>query len=294
MVTHRSAHPGGSSSGVLFGGNGSLTADQSKLGRKLAIVRIYDTIGNSFPDRQDSQLMAEGTTLLVSLDSNGASFASIAAGAEDSAIRSFFEAVNHAAVQYRLSRIFVTFEHEPDSPQHRRLGPPAEFVRAWDHVHQLAQSAHLNWNDGGRLHWVLIMIRSSYPHSWASRFWPGKGEVDIVGVDGYNSAGCSSSPQREPETPASLFDSALSYASAHGGLPVFIAEWGSVQYPAGIQPKFIREVQAYIAAHRVIAAAMYWDYYGPTCDYRVDNQPAALKALAAMGHSSVMGGWVSR
>jgi hypothetical protein len=288
---------GGTSAGTapgaaLFGGTDPLVGEEGALGRTLAIVRVYYHIGDTFPTPQDRANMAAGSTLLVSLDSTGTSYASIAAGSKDGTILSFLRAVNQAAVQYHLNAIYISFEHEPDNSLASGLGSPAQFVQAWDHVRGLAASAHLNWSDGGRLHWVLIIIHSTFASGAAISFWPGASEVDIVAVDGYNSYRCKSSQQSQPQTPARLFGPALNFASSHGGLPVFIAEWGSdTKQPAG-QTTFIQQMQSYVAGNPQIAAALYWDEGGPNCNYTIDNNPAALSALAAMGHSAAMQGAV--
>ena len=52
-------------------------------------------------------------------------------------------------------------------------------------------------------------------------------------------------------------------------------------------------MQSYVAAHRQIVAAMYWDNVGPHCSYRIDGDPTSVHALAAMGHSSLMQGRVA-
>ncbi len=277
---------------ALFGGNDGLVQEEHALGRSLAIIRVYYHIGETFPVISDRLHMAEGSTLLVSLDSNGPSYASIAAGREDATIRTFLRAVNQAAFRYHLAAIYISFEHEPDGPQHAGLGSPAEFTKAWDHVHQLATSAHLNWNDGGRLRWVLILIHSSYANGAANPYWPGAGEVDIVAADGYNSFGCGRWAS-QISTPAELFNPVLGFAWARGGLPVFISEWGSEDVTPSAQPQFIREMQAYVTANKAIAATMYWDDGGRRCNYRVDGHPASLAALAAMGHAPFMQGSVS-
>lgn len=277
---------------ALFGGTDPLVGEQGALGRTLAIVRVYYHIGDAFPTPEDQAHMAAGSTLLVSLDSTGTSYASIAAGDKDGAILSFLRAVNQAAVRYHLSAIYVSFQHEPDNSLASGLGSPAEFVQAWDHVRQLAASAHLNWQNGGRLHWVLIIIHSTFASGAAISFWPGAGEVDVVAVDGYNSYRCKSSLQSQAQTPARLFDPALSFAASHGGLPVFIAEWGSDTVQPAEQTTFIQQMQSYVAGNPQIAAALYWDEGGPNCNYAIDNNSAALSALAAMGHSSAMQGSV--
>jgi hypothetical protein len=289
-----SKNPGGpiAFGSAMFGGNASLIKDEPALGRKLAMVRAYYHIGDAFPPDSYGAHLAAGSTLLVSLDSNGASYASIAAGNKDAAILSFLRAVNRAAYRYHVGAIYVSFEHEPDGPQHHALGSPAGFVRAWDHVHRLAASAHLNWNTGGRLRWVLILIHSSIGRAWGNSFWPGAGEVDAFGVDGYNSYPCRASGQNRMQTPAGLFNPALSFASSHGGLPVFISEWGSASSAPTMQARFIQEMRGYVTGHRQIKAALYWDDGGSSCSYRVDGHPAALSALRAMGHSPSMQGRV--
>lgn len=301
--------------GALFGGTNALAQEDGKLGRKLAIVREYYRIGEKFPTPQSKALMASGSTLLVSLDSVGArgpSYASIAAGHEDATIRAFLEAMNQSARSYHLGAIYICFEHEVDNPQHVPLGTPSEFVRAWDHVHQLAQAEHLNWNDGGHLHWVLILMHTAYFSQlpkWqtgakASAYWPGTSEVDIVAADGYNHIGCKQSGRGSAGpagggtslTPGELFNPVISFAHSHGGLPVFITEWGTQagRY-ASMQPAFIGQMRAYVTANHEIAAAMYFDSRNPqfpACSSIINNLPASVSAMAAMGHSAGLQGRV--
>jgi hypothetical protein len=278
--------------GILFGGTDALAKlAPTDLGRNLAIVRVYYKIGNTFPSYVDAEHMKEGSTLLVSLDSNGQSYASIAAGTYDASITAFLTAVNAAAVQYDLSSIFITFEHEPDTSQHASLGTAAQFVAAWDHVHQLAVSNNLDWNQnaGGRLLWALILTNHTYAVGTdAGGYWPGPGEADIAAVDGYNSYGCGNATL---QTPAALFTPVLSFAAANGGLPVIIAEWASNAAQASAQATFITQMQAFLAAHhKKIKAADYWDGAGTTCSYIVDNNSGSLAALKTLGAAAVMQG----
>jgi hypothetical protein len=301
----RTGSRSGVTGGALFGGNSPLAQQEAKLGRKLAIIRVYYRIGEKFPKgAQERRLMAAGSTLLVSLDTvpgSGPSYASIVAGHQDAAIGAFLRAVNQAAVSYHLGAIYISFEHEADDPRHLVLGSPSQFIRAWDHVHQLAQSEHLDWAAGGRLHWVLILLHQGYYQvlpSWlrlgqggASSYWPGTGEVDIVAADGYNSHGCHSSRPGEGAAPVTIFAPVVSFAAAHG-LPVFIAEWGIAPNGSGAQPAFIHLMQDFVAGNREIAAVMYWDS-GPNCHYSIDEYPASVAAMAAMGHAAALQGRVA-
>jgi hypothetical protein len=293
--------------GALFGGTLALASEEGQLGRRLAIVRAYYQFGQPFPKAANRLIMAAGTTLLVSLDTTpatGPSYASIASGQHDATIISFLKAVNQAAVRYHLGAIYICFEHEADNgARHLGLGSPAEFVAAWDQIHQLAESAHLDWNDGGRLHWVWILMHFAFQSGAASSFWPGRNEVDVVSADGYNTSGCRRAAPgsdvvaegNRVTTPAELFDSVISFAHAQGGLPVFISEWASVPYTSSaVQPAFIKQMEAYVTANREIAGALYWSGHGQGngCNYTLGNHPESLGALAVMGRSPGMQGKV--
>jgi hypothetical protein len=288
-----SGGPSGVTGGALFGGNYSVVPLEHSLGRKLAIVRLYYFIGNAFPGNAKYQrLLAHGRTVLVSMDT-GSTYASIAAGKRDSAILSFLTAVNQAAVRYHLGSIYISFEHEPDSMHHRKMGAPVQFLQAWDHIHQLAVSHRLVWDDGGRLHWVLILIHNTYAQSWrVNEFWPGPDEVDLVAADGYNSYGCGSGGQHQQQTPTDTFGPIIRFAAAHGGLPVFLAEWGSDNMPPGTQATYIHQMASFVARNSLVAGAMYWDTHVGNCNYKVDGIAASISALAVMGKSPALQGHV--
>jgi hypothetical protein len=309
----------GVTGGTLFGGNLQLVPETGRLGRKLAIVRMYFRLGEQFPTASPRAVMRAGSTLLASLDSipgeGQGSYASITVGQHDAEIKRFLEELEQAAVSYHLGAIYFCFEHEANTPPHQVLGSPAQFVRAWDHIHALAASAHLLWNDGGRLHFVLILTHFAYDSTggrpaWAanqgqaSSYFPGNNEVDILAADGYNHGGCKNAspgvtvaPRGAPTvTPEALFAPMVSFARSQGGLPVFIAEWGSEVFADSTeQAIFIAQMQAFLTANHEIAAAMYFNWHAqqyPGCSSILDNQPVSLSALAAMGHSPALQGHI--
>jgi len=294
----------GVTGGALFGGTVPLLAEQASLGRKLAIVRVYYMIGQKFNIPKIDAAMAAGTTVLASLDvphSRGITYASIAAGRQDTEIRAWLTEAEQEAVAHNVPAVYVAFEHEANNPPNHVLGTPAQFQAAWRHIHSLAAGAHLNAATGGRLHWALILMHMAYfPASqrpkWSLRagfaadYFPGAANVDVIAADGYNRGGCrlhrSTSPTRPSVTPGSLFDPVLAFARTHGGKPVFIAEWASAAYsdvPAW-QAHFIGQMKAYVLAQPSIAAVMYWDNVGFNgCKFTVNGQPLSVTALANMG-----------
>src|SRR5262249_45976455 len=115
--------------GVMFGGDVPLVQEESALGRNLAIVRVYDLLGQSFENRTMDSFMSHGTTILASLDvfPGMPTYSAIAAGQHDAAITSYLESMNQSAIHYRLSAIYFTFEHEANTPGHHTgLGTPAQ------------------------------------------------------------------------------------------------------------------------------------------------------------------------
>ena len=301
---HRAAGTlAGVGNGVMFGGDVPLVPEQSALGRNLAIVRVYDLLGHSFANRSVDGFMAHGTTLLVSLDTYPGmpDYASITAGQQDASITSFLESVNQSAIHYKLPAIYFTFEHEANVPGHHTgLGTPAQFIQAWDHVHQIAVNHHLLWQQGGRIHFVLILTHFFYNNGKAIQWWPGTNEVDVVAADGYNTGGCRIARKQgrpftygvtPPESPSSLFTGVVQFAAAHGGLPVFIAEWGSVPYSStSVRVNWIQQMQSFVAANPAIHAALYWNSSVEQCNYILNNSPTSLAALTSMAQSPLMQG----
>jgi hypothetical protein len=294
----------GVTGGALFGGTVPLLAEQSHLGRKLAIVRVYYMIGQKFSTPKMDKVMAAGTTVLASLDvphSHGITYASIAAGRQDTQIRAWLTGAEQEAVAHNVSAVYVAFEHEANNPPNHVLGTPAQFQAAWRHIHGLAAKAHLNAGTGGRLHWAMILMHMAYfPASqrpkWSLRagfakdYFPGAAYVDVIAADGYNRGGCrlhrTTAPTKPSVTPGSLFDPVLAFAQAHGGLPVFIAEFASAYYSAvpAWQAHYIGQMKAYVLAHPSIAAVMYWDDIGYNgCKFAVTGHPQSVSALANMG-----------
>ena len=293
----------GVGNGVMFGGDVPLAPEQGALGRKLAIVRVYDRLGDSFQSRLVDNFLAQGTTILMSLDTfpGGTPYSAIAAGQQDATITAFLESMNSSAIHYGMPAIYFTFEHEANVPAtHAGLGTSAQFIAAWDHIHQIAVSHHLLWNQGGRIHFTLILTHFFYNNGKAIQWWPGTSEVDIVAADGYNTGGCRTARNQgrpftygvtAPESPSSLFTGVVQFAAAHGGLPVFIAEWGSVPWAnPSVRVSWIQQMQSFVAANPAIHATLYWNSSVQQCNYILNNSATSLSALASIGHSALMQG----
>jgi hypothetical protein len=285
---------------VLFGGNFPLVAQEHALGVKLGVVRLYDTLPHLDAVRAE-RLMAAGRGVIMSIDDHsGLSYAQLAAGREDGVILPFLRSLAAAAVRYGVP-LWVAFQHEANNPHLAALGTPAQFQQAWDHLHALAAGAGLNVRQGGPIRWVMILMRWTYftpsqrPRwsnrlGYASGYWPGAGEADAVGVDGYDMGGCKGSasnvPILHPVTPAYLFGPALAFAQAQG-VPLVVAEWAANWYSGdiGFQPAFISQMHSWVQQNASgLAAVSYFDTASGAgwCATEVDGHPGSLAAMAAM------------
>ena|GEM_PF-6221626 len=296
--THDIAPAAGVRGGDLFGGNAGLVPDSTALGRKLAIVRTYYRIGESFPNSSDRALMETGITLVVSLDlPPGMTYAKVTDGEEDGVIRDFLQSMFSCARQYALRAIYFSFEHEPDTRKHG--ADPRGFIGAWDHVHSLAISLGVDWQQGGPIHWVWVLTEQAFAQGIARQYWPGSTVVDIVGEDAYNTRGCKHArpgsnfvASTPPIAPSQLFGLAVSFAESERK-PLFITEWGSVPGPSSLtRSNFIRAVGAYVQTQHIVFALLYWDDHGKGngCDYSIDNDRPALHAMAELAHSVRLAG----
>lgn len=294
----RLATQAGVAHGALFGGSEPLATAASSLGRKLALVRAYYRVGESFPTPTDRALMSQGTSVLVSLDlPPGMDYRAVTSGRENGTIRAFLESLARNARRYGLKAVYLCFEHEPDTAKHG--AHPGAFISAWDHVHALAASMRLDWQQGGPIHWVWILTHEAFAKGLAEQYWPGSSRVDIVGEDAYNTSGCKKAPpgsnfvaQTAPVAPAELFGQGLSFAKSKRR-PFFITEWGSVPGPTPTaRGEFIRAVGTYVRTNRDIFALLYWDGHGPHngCDYSLNTAEATLRVMKEVARSEYLAG----
>ncbi len=108
------------------------------------------------------------------------------------------------------------------------------------------------------------------PHNRPKHFYPGSRWVDWVGTDFYAAY---------PE-----WDALTGLYRRFSGKPFAITEWG---VESGDDPAFVSKLFAWLGSHRRCRMLVYYQDFGDTSSYRIQNYSASLSVLRARLHSGL-------
>ncbi|HET6998101.1 MAG TPA: hypothetical protein VFI03_05870 [Solirubrobacterales bacterium] len=108
------------------------------------------------------------------------------------------------------------------------------------------------------------------PHNRPRRYWPGSRWVDWSGTDFYASY---------PE-----WKSLTGLYNRYPDKPFAITEWG---VEAGDDPAFVSKLFAWLKKHPRTKMLVYYQDFGATSNYRIQNYPTSLSVLRARLHSGL-------
>jgi len=205
--------------------------------------------------------------VLVQLQPNGVTLASIAAGGSDTYLRSFADAVvafGHPVI--------LSFGHEMNGTWYSwgySHASPAMFVAAWRHVVRVfraAGAANVTWL------WTVNSILGA--SSSLSQWWPGAAWVNWTGIAGYYF--------RATDTFGSVFGSTITDIRTFSSAPLLISETA-----VGTTTDRESQIDALFAGVRAerLAGVVWFDaaqHGGPYHqDWRLEDDPYALAAFTA-------------
>jgi hypothetical protein len=150
----------------------------AQTGVKPGIVVYYSPWNDPFSTSFAQTARDHDAYVLVQLQPNGVTLASIAAGGSDAYLRAYAEAVvafGHPVI--------LSFGHEMNGTWYswgQGHAPPATFVAAWRHIVQVFRSA-----GAANVTWLWTVNSVNGASSALSQWWPGAEWVNWVGVDGY-------------------------------------------------------------------------------------------------------------
>ena len=271
------------SSGLLFGTtedgtSSTLGTMESKLGRSLAISRVFSLWDDAQPASAVTSNLNAGRVPLISImpkrrNGSKVSWASIANGSRDSDI-------TRQATQLRdIGRpVMLAFHHEANLAS--GYGTPADFRAAFRHYVSVMR-AHGTTN----VSFVLILS----PHTTYSDWYPGSAYVDWVGTDAYNFGVCT--PTRPAWHSLQYIAQPFYDWASTTGKPVVLAEWGVPNDPSdpGRRAQYISAAGQTLAAWTNVKAAIYFDEVG-SCDWRLGGSVSAMSAFTTLAHSSLANG----
>lgn len=234
-------------------------------GHRPGVVLYYDNVGEMFPAALVARIYAHGAIPFAQISPKGVTMASIAAGEQDSWLRSYA-----VAVAARRRPFIVSFAAEMNGgwyPWGWHHTSPAVWISAWRHVVDVFRSAgarHVIW---------LWTISHASPASGAmAAWWPGSAYVTWVGVDGYY--------YRRTETFATVFSPSIVAIRKFTADPILLSETGIGQV-AG-QAKMMGDLFAGIRRYQ-LAGLVWFDVcqhggFFHQC-WRLEGHPAAIAAF---------------
>jgi len=254
----------------------AIAALEQRIGRPLAVERIYHRWWDAFPTAEDVASARSGRLLFVSWSAMTARgmvtpWGDIASGAYDRWIRARADAVRALGLP-----LYLCFHHEPEDNE--AFGTPSAFVAAYRHVVDLFRE-----EGASNVAFVWTMMSASFggDGAVAEAFYPGDSWVDAVGVDAYNwSPGRAGSRWRSF---AEIVGPARRFALEHAR-PLVVPEFGAQEDPSapGRKAAWLQAAGGTIHAWRDVKAVMYFDS-SKGYPWRLASSGASLRAFAALG-----------
>jgi mannan endo-1,4-beta-mannosidase len=236
------------------------------IGRQPNMVLYYTALGTPFYVRLAREASAHGAVTFVQMNPGRTSLSAVAAGRDDSYLRSFADSVRSFG-----GPVVIGFAPEMNASwdswgwHHTK---PAVWIAAWRHVVTLFRQ-----QDARNVTW-LWTINADVPGSTGpiQRWWPGSAFVDWVGIDGYYYYSSS--------TFATVFSPTINSVRALTSKPVLISETGIGQV-AGQAAK-IADLFAGIRASRVVGFVWFDETQHAGIyhqDWRLEGHSAAIAAF---------------
>jgi hypothetical protein len=225
-------------------------------GRPLGILHLFTGFRAPAPVADLRWIERQGSTPL--LDWGCGVTDSVVSGAEDAHITAVADALRAFG-----HPVFVRYCWEMNSVKaHPQVGGPSGFVANWDHVVRLFRRAGATnvafvWCPG---------VAGADP----APYYPGRSEVDWIGVDGYDRTGTA--------TFSSLF-SAFAATWAGQGRPMMVAETGAMDVD---QAAYVDSIGRDAPTLPAFKAVCYFDRVGPAGSWILQGDGlAAFGRLAA-------------
>jgi hypothetical protein len=266
---------------ALDGAPNSLTPVQdfaAKIGKQPNILSYYSAWGDGFDAQGVRNARSAGALPVMEWEPFDPSIADIGNGASDEYVRTFATAVRTLNLP-----VAISFGHEMNGhwyPWGTKATAPAEFVRAWQRIHDIfldVGATNVIWV------WTPNVI-NPMPRVALEPLYPGDAYVDWIGMVGYYTDNGAS-------TFSTLFGPTRDAVREFTSKPILILETGSE--PGRRKPQDIADLFAGVAASPDVIGFI-WFNYAKRADWRVDSDPAALAEFKRSATNELFGFDVSQ
>ena len=209
----------------------AVEALEAQIGRKLAVVRVFETWDQPFPDSYHTWLKDSAHPMILSVKpyrSNGtrvtwASIATAAPGSQvDNEIRSWARRIKAYGVP-----VHVTLNHEPESSSNP--GTNLEFIAAWRHWVDVFREEGVT---NAKFMWIMTdysFFVSTTDRRYAPKWYPGDAWVDSIATDPYNWHTCRPGINNSWKSLQQIIEPFRAFGALHPDKPLWLAEFASTE-----------------------------------------------------------------
>ncbi len=275
---------------------------EDQLGRKLDIVRVFESWESNFPSDFHSEMVTGDRLMVVSVrprrfDGTKIPWRDIADATPGSQLYS--EMVTWGGELRDLDvPVWFALHHEPEAAGSADYGDAADFIDAWRAMVDVirAQGA-----DNVEFAWIMTAWSFEVSDSdarHASYWYPGDAYVDLIGSDAYNWGKCRESATDSWRTLEDTIEPQRQFGLEHPGKSLFLAEVASTERPSDwgdAKADWVDEAQALFQEpgwEQFVATSFFdvTDDSYPYCHWPVDSSPEALAALVDLAADPFYGG----
>lgn len=245
------------------GSTASVDAFGRRVGKRPNLVEFYSAWGDGFDASGVRRLWRSGSLPMMAWEPFHTSLATIASGRSDAYLRKFALSVRTVNLP-----VAISFGHEMNTywyPWGTRGNRPADFVRAWRHIHEVFAAAGATsviwvWSPN-----VINPVRSVR----LKPLYPGDAYVDWIGMIGYYTLGGA-------HTFTTLYGPTMRRVRAFTDKPFFIAETAS--QPGVRRPEDITDL-LHGVRQRPDVVGFVWFNIKKRADWRIGGDSAAIAAF---------------
>lgn len=244
-----------------------LQAFEDLVGAEVDIRAIFVNWDSPFPTSVANHLASEGKTLLLFWEHHGVTLDRIIAGDEDEYIKQFAAAAKASPATIMLAPL-----HEMNGnwdPWDGTVGnnTPEKVILAWRRMFDIFKGA-----PNISFAWTVNNVSvPDTPENQLENYYPGDEYVDIVGVDGFNFG-------RPWQNPRQVFGDVLERLNVYDK-PIYILSTATAE--GDRKADWIYDFEKELSDHPEVKGWV-WFHIDKERDWRVDSDPAALKAFQAI------------